>query len=51
MVMDKMTPNDKPNLRHQAARSYTEDQARLLFAMRDMVKWEVKRQLSEIFNQ
>jgi hypothetical protein len=49
--MEKMTPNDKLNLRHQAARSYTEDQARLLFAMRDMVKWEVKRQLSEIFNQ
>ena len=48
--MDKMTPNKKPSLRHQAAQSYTEEQARLLFAMRDMVKWEVKRQLSELSN-
>jgi hypothetical protein len=46
--MDKMTPNDKPNLRHQAARSYTEDQARIILAMRDMVKWEVSRQLKEL---
>jgi hypothetical protein len=46
--MDKMTPDDKSSLRHQAAKSYTEDQARLLLAMRDMVKWEVKRQLSEL---
>ena len=48
--MDKMTPDDKPNLRHQAAKSYTEEQARILLAMRDMVKWEVKRQLSELSN-
>jgi hypothetical protein len=46
--MDKMTPNDKQNLRHQAARSYTEDQARIILAMRDMVKWEVSRQLKEL---
>ncbi|MBP5799674.1 MAG: hypothetical protein J6W43_07165 [Prevotella sp.] len=46
--MDKMTPDDKSSLRHQVARSYTEEQARLLFAMRDMVKWEVQRQLSEL---
>jgi hypothetical protein len=46
--MDKMTPNDQQERRHQAAQSYTEEQARLLFAMRDMVKWEVKRQLEEI---
>ena len=46
--MNKMTPNDKQISRHQAANSYTEDQARLLFAMRDMVKWEVERQLKEI---
>jgi hypothetical protein len=37
--------------RHQAASSYTEDQARLLFTIRDMVKAEVKRQLKEIINQ
>ena len=43
-----MTPNDKQISRHQAANSYTEEQARLLFAMRDMVKWEVERQLKEI---
>ena len=46
--MDKMTPDDISSRRHQAAKSYTEDQARLLLAMRDMVKWEVKRQLSEL---
>ena len=46
--MDKMTPNDKQISRHQAANSYTEEQARLLLAMRDMVKWEVERQLKEI---
>ena len=46
--MDKMTPNDKQECRHQAANSYTEEQARLLLAMRDMVKWEVERQLKEI---
>jgi len=46
--MDKMTPNDKQERRHQAANSYTEEQARLLLAMRDMVKWEVERQLKEI---
>ena len=43
-----MTPNDKQERRHQAANSYTEEQARLLLAMRDMVKWEVERQLKEI---
>ena len=48
--MDRMTPADNPSLRHQAAKSYTEEQARLLLAMRDMVKWEVKRQLNEILN-
>ena len=47
--MDKMTPTDIQNRRHQAANCYTEEQARLLFAMRDMVKWEVERQLNEIF--
>ena len=47
-LMDKMTPDDKSSLRHQAAKIYTEDQARLLLAMRDMVKWEVKRQLGEL---
>ena len=46
--MDKMTPTDIQNRRHQAANCYTEEQARLLFAMRDMVKWEVERQLKEI---
>ena len=46
--MNKMTPNDKQISRHQAANSYTEEQARLLFAMRDMVKWEVERQLKKI---
>ena len=46
--MNKMTPNDKQISRHQAANSYTEEQARLLFAMRDMVKWEVQRQLKKI---
>lgn len=46
--MDKMTPNDIQERRHQAANSYTEEQARLLLAMRDMVKWEVERQLKEI---
>ena len=46
--MDKMTPNNKQERRHQAANSYTEEQARLLLAMRDMVKWEVERQLKEI---
>jgi hypothetical protein len=49
--MEKMTPNDKLNLRHLAAKNYTEEQARLILAMRDMVKWEVKRQLNELFNQ
>ena len=47
--MDKKTPNDQQTLRHQAAQSYTEEQARLLLAMRDMVKWEVQRQLREMF--
>jgi hypothetical protein len=47
--MDKMTPNEKQIRRHQEANLYTEEQARLLFAMRDMVKWEVERQLKEIF--
>ena len=46
--MNKITPNDKQIRRHQEAHSYTEEQARLLFAMRDMVKWEVERQLKEI---
>ena len=47
--MDKTTPNNNKQIRrHQAAKSYTEEQARLLFAMRDMVKWEVKRQLTEL---
>ena len=46
--MDKMTHDDKSSLRHQAAKIYTEEQARLLLAMRDMVKWEVKRQLDEL---
>lgn len=47
--MDQNSTNDKPNRRHQAASSYTEEQTRLLFAIRDMVKAEVKRQLKEIF--
>ena len=46
--MNKITPNDKQIRRHQEAHSYTEEQARLLFAMRDMVKWEVERQLKEV---
>jgi hypothetical protein len=46
--MDKLTPNNQQERRHQEAHSYTEEQARLLFAMRDMVKWEVQRQLKEI---
>ena len=46
--MNKITPNDKQIRRHQAANSYTEEQARLLLAMRDMVKWEVERQLKEV---
>lgn len=46
-----ITPNTQPNRRHQAASSYTEEQARLLFTIRDMVKAEVKRQLKEIINQ
>ena len=46
--MDKIKPDANYCLRHQAAQSYTENQARLLFAMRDMVKWEVKRQLSDL---
>lgn len=46
--MKKKTPTDNPSLKHQVAQSYTENQARLLLAMRDMVKWEVKRQLSEL---
>lgn len=46
--MDKLTPNNKQICRHQEANAYTEEQARLLFAMRDMVKWEVERQLKEI---
>ena len=46
--MKKMTPNDKLNLRHLAAKNYTEEQARLILAMRDMVKWEVSRQLKEL---
>ena len=48
--MKKKTPTDNPSLKHQVAQSYTENQARLLLAMRDMVKWEVKRQLSELSN-
>ena len=46
--MDKMTPTDIQKRKHQAANSYTAEQARLLLAMRDMVKWEVKRQLGEL---
>ena len=46
--MDKITPDHKSRLRHQAAQSYTEDQARLILAMRDMVKSEVTRQLKEL---
>lgn len=46
--MDKLTPNNQQERRHQEANAYTEEQARLLFAMRDMVKWEVQRQLKEI---
>jgi len=30
--MDKMTHDDKSSLRHQAAKIYTEDQARLLLS-------------------
>ena len=48
--MKKKIPTDNPSLKHQVAQSYTENQARLLLAMRDMVKWEVKRQLSELSN-
>ena len=43
-----MPPNDQEARRHQAAMQYTEQQARLLFAMRDMVKWEVSRQFKEL---
>ncbi|MEE3383520.1 MAG: hypothetical protein VZR36_00365 [Prevotella sp.] len=46
--MEQKSPKNKPNLKHQAASNYTEDQARLLFAMRDMVRAEVKRQLKEL---
>jgi hypothetical protein len=46
--MNKMSPNNKQNRRYQAAHDYTEEQARLLLAMRDMVKWEVSRQLKEL---
>ena len=46
---NKIAPNDQQDRRHQEAISYTEEQARLLFAMRDMVKWEVNRQLREMF--
>jgi hypothetical protein len=45
--MNKKSPNNKQDRKHQAAQSYTEEQARLLLAMRDMVKWEVSRQLKE----
>ena len=44
-----MTPNNKQERRHQAANSYTEEHARLLLAMLDMVKCEVERQLKEIY--
>ena len=47
--MGKTTPDDKLSLRHQAASKFTEDQARLLFTIRDMVRQEVKRQLKEFF--
>ena len=40
-----------PCVHGEAPSSYTEDQARLLFTIRDMVKAEVKRQLKEIINQ
>ena len=46
--MDKTTSHKNP--RHEAAQAYTEDQARLLLAMRDMVKWEVQRQLAELLD-
>lgn len=49
--MGQKSPNTQPDRRHQAASSYTEDQARLLFTLRDMVKAEVTRQLKEIINQ
>ncbi len=46
--MVKKSPNNKKDRRHEAAQSYTEEQSRLLLAMRDMVKWEVSRQLKEL---
>lgn len=49
--MDQKSPNTQPNRRHQAASIYTEEQTRLLFTIRDMVKAEVTRQLKEIINQ
>lgn len=49
--MDQKSQNDKQDRRHQAASSYTEEQTRLLFAMRDMVKAEVERQLKELFKK
>ena len=45
--MNKKSPNKKQDRKHQAAQSYTEEQARLLLSMRDMVKCEVSRQLKE----
>lgn len=43
-----MTPDDEQERRHRAAMEYTEEQARLLMAVRDMVRWEVKRQLESM---
>ena len=43
-----MTLNEQQERRHRAAECYTEEQARLLLAMRDMVRWEVDRRLKEI---
>lgn len=43
-----MTPDDEQERRHRAAKVYTEEQARLLMAVRDMVRWEVKRQLESM---
>jgi hypothetical protein len=44
--MDKTKSNKSP-LQHKAEQ-YTEEQARLLFCVRDMVKNEVRRQLKDL---
>lgn len=45
-AMDK-TKSNKTSLQHKAGK-YTEEQARLLLCVRDMVKNEVQRQLKDL---